>query len=445
MQTDGATWNNNPMNESGGREYPSPDFQDEVVSGGKENGALDGGDSTEEDPEHSRWIHKDKLERMEHEEMERLGIRIPRSRAGSRSNGGRSKSRDPQNRAEQIGQHKRQKVETTPREEEEEQDWDLRLPEERDALNPYWEQATGSKLVSRIPVCKTSPMPIPIEHIERDTPMQYSKTTGLVGADDSISYAKSRGRSGSIKLLGNENVPDSAGASSRVTSGRRVATEISPPKKTSPRKISAPTSGTTSNQQRTKARSGSNGTRPVTRSGELGSGSVSRRPEGDPPWLATMYKPDPRLPPDQQILPTHAKRMQQEQWERDGKFGTTYDTEFRPLNSEDWAEREQPVATSPTPEIEMAKSKTQSPELQTGWPLQSPKSPTLSTGRPGTAGGGGSYSTMPKISSPRSYASPMPSPSVTQIASTFRVPEPPVEEKETEDKKEAGCACCIVM
>lgn len=28
-----------------------------------------------------------------------------------------------------------------------------------------------------------------------------------------------------------------------------------------------------------------------------------------------MYKPDPRLPPDQQMLPTHAKRLQQEQWD----------------------------------------------------------------------------------------------------------------------------------
>lgn len=28
-----------------------------------------------------------------------------------------------------------------------------------------------------------------------------------------------------------------------------------------------------------------------------------------------MYKPDPRLPPEQQLLPTHAKRLQQEQWE----------------------------------------------------------------------------------------------------------------------------------
>ncbi|KAK4975592.1 hypothetical protein LTR28_009234 [Elasticomyces elasticus] len=37
-----------------------------------------------------------------------------------------------------------------------------------------------------------------------------------------------------------------------------------------------------------------------------------------------MYKPDPRLPPDQQMLPTHVKRMMQEQWEREGKTGSMY-------------------------------------------------------------------------------------------------------------------------
>ena len=26
--------------------------------------------------------------------------------------------------------------------------------------------------------------------------------------------------------------------------------------------------------------------------------------EGDPPWMVSAYTPDPRLPPDQQLLPT---------------------------------------------------------------------------------------------------------------------------------------------
>lgn len=52
--------------------------------------------------------------------------------------------------------------------------------------------------------------------------------------------------------------------------------------------------------------------RPKSRAGlETRPPTAVNRPEGEPPWLATMYKPDPRLPPDQQLLPTHAKRMQQ--------------------------------------------------------------------------------------------------------------------------------------
>jgi len=56
------------------------------------------------------------------------------------------------------------------------------------------------------------------------------------------------------------------------------------------------------------------------------------RPEGDPPWLASMYAPDPRLPPEQQMLPTHAKRMAREQWEKDGSAGQYYDRDGEMLS-----------------------------------------------------------------------------------------------------------------
>jgi hypothetical protein len=143
-----------------------------------------------------------------------------------------------------------------------------------------------------------------------------------------------------------------------------------------------------------------------------------KRPEGDPPWLATMYKPDPRLPPDQQLLPTVAKRLQQEQWEKEGKFGNAYDTSFRPLNDEEFQ-----------PQPEAIRQENEVSEQDSEWPLRSPKSPTLSTGRPGTAGG---YSTMPKISTPVIEQAPSPKPPI-------RVQEPP------EDAKKGGCGCCAIM
>jgi len=150
-----------------------------------------------------------------------------------------------------------------------------------------------------------------------------------------------------------------------------------------------------------------------------------KSPEGDPPWLATMYKPDPRLPPDQQLLPTVAKRLQQEQWEKEGKFGNTYDTSFRPLNDEGF--HQQPDIARQ--EVELNEQK---PEGDLEWPLRGPKSPTLSTGRPGTAG---NYSTMPKITATVTAPGPAPSPKPP-----ISVPEPPEEEK-----KKGGCGCCMVM
>jgi len=61
----------------------------------------------------------------------------------------------------------------------------------------------------------------------------------------------------------------------------------------------------------------------VQKSGETNRASMERRralhpaarPEGDAPWLAEMYKPDPRLPQEEQIIPTHAKRLAREKEE----------------------------------------------------------------------------------------------------------------------------------
>jgi hypothetical protein len=141
-----------------------------------------------------------------------------------------------------------------------------------------------------------------------------------------------------------------------------------------------------------------------------------------------MYKPDPRLPPDQQLLPTVAKRLQQEQWEKEGKFGNTYDKEFRPLNDEAFQPPEIVSQTVEVPE--------QKPGEHSEWPLRTPKSPTLSTGRPGTAGG---YSTMPKIQDIS------PSPMSTRPETTPQPMPLRVEEPREEKKQKGDCGCCIVM
>jgi hypothetical protein len=139
------------------------------------------------------------------------------------------------------------------------------------------------------------------------------------------------------------------------------------------------------------------------------------------------YKPDPRLPPDQQLLPTVAKRLRQEQWEKEGKFGDTYDREFRPLNDHEF----------PMPQDKEPVSPQEEEHQHLGdWPLKPgmAKSPKQS-----------SYSTMPKISD-KPPASPMASPIAPGPPPPSQPPFPePMIHAEEEAEKKAGCGCCVIM
>lgn len=381
-----------------------------------------------EDPERSRWIHRDKLALIESKELQAAGIILPRARATSKSSR-RDQSRDQQGnglRSEQA--QKRQRIESFPTEEEETEDvqsWDLRLPDEvADDPGDMYKELNGKQGVSRIPVCKTSPLPIPLQHLERDTPVKRKQSGGWTGEDEAISYPKARGRSNSVKVLED--------STATPTPPKRIVSENSPTKKTPARVTSASGNRTAANSQRPKTRSGGpnrdvSGPRPTTRSGEI-PGASGKRPEGDPPWLASMYKPDPRLPPDEQLLPTVAKRLQQEQWEKEGKFGNAYDTSFRPLNDEEFQqppERLSQILSIPPPE---PKSEERGPE----WPLKAAsKTPPLSP-RPGT-GGTQTYSTMPKIQGTPQGVGPLPE------------PKPPIRLQQPPETKKGGCGCCLVM
>ncbi|KAF4634888.1 hypothetical protein G7Y89_g3213 [Cudoniella acicularis] len=398
-----------------------------------ERKGISGESYDEEDPENSRWIHRDKLARIESQELQAAGIILPRTRAASKSSK-RENSRDHGLngfKTEQSGP-KRQRTDTITAIEQEAEalsGWDLRLPEEvAEDPNVYRDVSGGVKGVSKIPILKASPLPIPIEHLERDTPLRRKQSSGIMGDEEPISYGKSRGRSHSIKALDDPI--------QTTTPAKRLASDNSPTKKTAGARkgTSVSTNRAASAPQKSKPRSTgsrdtSSGQRPPTRSGELGPSNSVKRPEGDPPWLASMYKPDPRLPPDQQLLPTVAKRLQQEQWEKEGKFGNVYDTSFRPLNDEEFP---QPAITTQTIEVEK-----KSEEKPAEWPLRSPKSPTLSTGRPGTAGTPvrtESYSTMPKLTGIPQGGGPLPSPKPP-----IRLQQPP------EESKKGGCGCCVVM
>lgn len=381
--------------------------------------------SNEDDSERSRWIHRDKLARIESQELQAAGIILPRARPASKAGRVRDRSRDHyQNgsaRSEQAARH--EKIVESQIDEDEGKinaNWDPRSPEEVAADRNYgsWKSEKG---VSRLPLPKNSPLPIPHDYISRDTPVQRKQSGGWTGGEDQISYPKA---------ARNESTPpeDAAIAISPKSNGA----DSSPTKKaTATRKMSVASGNrSASNAARPKSRSGLNGkenSRPPTRSGEPG--PSAKQPEGDPPWLATMYKPDPRLPPDQQLLPTVAKRLQQEQWEKEGKFGTAYDTQFRPMNEEQFHER-------PNSQIILDPIETEKPQ-ENNWPLlEQAKSPTLSTGRPGTAGG---YSTMPKIKDTAPPPSPKPILALQPQRQPLEVQEPP------QKKRSGGCGCCTVM
>jgi hypothetical protein len=427
-----------------------------------------------EDPESAKWIHRDKLARIESEELQQAGIRLPpqnQIRSGSKASR-RTRSRDRSNsatgdQAEQwpsTREEKRQRVASPiPAEEQEqaEQDsWDLRTPEEI-AADPYddgFNRLNLKKTSSRIPVFSSSPLPVPQEHIERETPLQRKRNTSgsWNREEESIAYNKGRGRSHSGA---SQDVFDDADGNESPVSG-------SPPgsgksfQQSSPSKSKAGKAGTASGGRKASApghtRSPSGGqqkqrtpsantktttptTRPVTRGNDVRPSTAVNRPEGDPPWLATMYKPDPRLPPDQQILPTHAKRLQQEQWEKEGKYPSTYDKEFAPLavHAHDGLRQ----STSPEPQVEQEKD-------EDAWPLKAAPKYNDANGGPETSGTDhGGYSTMPKVQNtpPIGMA---PSPKIVQKPAkaerppaTRPLPGPP-EEDELVGK---GCGCCVVM
>ncbi|KAK3055717.1 hypothetical protein LTR09_003638 [Extremus antarcticus] len=458
----------------------------------------------------SAWIHRDKLAEIEIREMAAAGIDVRPYRrsmsagpgASARSSRSQSRSRRPSKdkTAEQTTHEEysaaypgyddfeRKRISTIPAADEEEHDFDphvdteLRSPQEAAADQAAARTTTIRPSTSRIPVSKASPVPVPSNVVDRDSPLPRSRGnsnawSATPGWDD-MQYAR-RARSNSIgsqALLDDDGIrtPPRPGSSNLGSSGENY----SPPKARVPnkaapisgaRKITTP-NGSINSKQRTSA---SRETRPVSR-GHQSRPSTSHRhaPEGEAPWIASMYKPDPRLPPDQQMIPTHAKRMMQDQWEKEGKASTTYDRDFRPINDTELPTQKPkslpltPLgATSPSLLDTISNDHSgspgkRSPALSPGyhsqysgptspdsanmnaWPL-TPKSDTPSS-RPGTSGG---YKITPTITTPPVIQQSPPG-TLTSGAQahnpTPRIPDFD-EKEEPETKKKGGCGCCIVM
>jgi hypothetical protein len=150
-----------------------------------------------------------------------------------------------------------------------------------------------------------------------------------------------------------------------------------------------------------------------------------------------MYKPDPRLPPDQQIIPTHAKRMKQDQWETEGKTGSMYDTDFRLLNTEEFKDKR----SSRIQPLDLERKQDMDDPQ---WPLPSPTKAEPENAKSPTSEQPGYKLTptipqSPRVTSPQ-FGSRQPSSTSPKATNTTRLPEPTA----TEEKEKKGC-CCIVM
>ncbi|CAI7589115.1 unnamed protein product [Penicillium pancosmium] len=391
------------------------------------------------------WIHRDKLAKIESEELHQAAIMFQRRmRAESKSSAGRGQSHDshqstanggtavtspntehsepwPQLREEHRGSREGG-------DDEKKHQWDLRRPEEiaaDEAAASIYSNPGLRKSSSRIPISMASPVPL---GSGRDSRGARSRAATDELEDDEFS----RGRRAS-EPLNTDAEPTTPSPNSRPNSrGFNFNTTQNTPKKTpakatgsANRKTSAPPANRkpSATTARSRAVSGNTSQRPTTRGGEARPTTGVNRPEGDPPWLATMYKPDPRLPPDQQMLPTLAKKMQQEQWEKEGRTPNTYDRDFAPLAV--YPNDIPPVPPKTEEPIQPNEEKYQEPPQ----PPQPPKSPEPP--RPNTSTG---YSTMPKVQdTPPLGLTPNPN------------WNPPVVSAQEQPKKEKSCGCCIVM
>lgn len=167
-----------------------------------------------------------------------------------------------------------------------------------------------------------------------------------------------------------------------------------------------------------------------------------------------MFKPDPRLPPDQQLIPTLAKKRQEARWTEEGAIPKVYDREFAPIAVHTDMDLSKEPSRNRTPSPVKEDMKEEKPGDPESWGLKTVGSMGSNGARPGTSGSiTGGYSTMPKVVSPRVREnSPMIGSGPTSAVagrSTTMPPPPRMQAQslapEEDEKVKKGCGCCIVM
>lgn len=325
--------------------------------------------------EASRWIYRDKLLRIENQEKRKVSsASMHGGRSSNEGHGAVGDSSNLQSDNEHRSGGGYGNVDISSDEEGIDNDLDPRSEEERrqDVATTTPRRLGRATSYSRIPIATSSPAPIPQEYLERTAPLHRPESDEFETVLDTT-YVRARQRSqsvGSSILLDSDKIlqpvtpspPESA--SGDVVRPTKPFTQSKTPMTPSPRR---PTSsnksvGISHSKSRSQPR---NTTSRGGASGTTGTPSKQVALEGPPPWSLSSYTPDPRLPPDQQIIPTVAKRLQQEQWERDGLYASAYDRELRPLKVHDDSDG------LPRDDGQQEASKQQ----DDGWPLKKNKPP----------------------------------------------------------------------
>lgn len=277
-------------------------------------GAVSALGPTSDDPD--KWIHRDKLQQIEIREMMAEGRRLdfPRrteSRGAPKSQNASTVAEDEAADGEGYNLTHIQKRQRTVSP-------GLSSHELREEPNDYTQstetyEPSGSPGETRPRRPSSSRIPVTKPGFTTDE------------APSSFRYDKTRrarsGSQGSQHLLDNTTTnAKSFGSKSQSSPGS--------PQDSSPAKTRIASKGKTTRGTRGPSRGGraaSGQTRPPTATASAANGLTSRpgtsgasrppsaRPEDEPPWAGSMFKPDPRLPPDQQMLPTHARRLAQQQ------------------------------------------------------------------------------------------------------------------------------------
>lgn len=254
-----------------------------------------------------KWVHRDKLAEIEKKELEEIGARLGLPlRAGSIS----GIVQDPREGLSELdnGQpsSKRPRIDTSDAFSGSDEDFDS--PPSPNGMRSHSRTLSAARAgKSRIPISKSSPLartaPFSSSPITSDSPFQQRLSNNDPNQSWRNSLTDSPMISPSQSRKPSTATPKNATNTNRDFSGTRT-TSLSQQNSIRARTVSNAAKRNSLNRPSMTLDRNDRPRTPVN------------RPEGDAPWLATMFKPDPLLPPDQQMLPTHAKKLALQRGER---------------------------------------------------------------------------------------------------------------------------------